>query len=241
MKILIFIITYKASFRVNKIMKEIPFDYLKKFNYKILISDDCSNDDTKDYIDQIKKNNKKNIVTNFNSTNLGYGGNIKKCIKYAYKNKFDIAAMIHGDNQYSAKYLKEMIVLLTKNDCAAVSGSRMMKKKLARKGGMPFYKFIGNILLTKYFNFLQNTSFTDCHTGYWVYNLRKIKKKWIEKLDNGFLFDLDVRLKLVQKKLTVKEVSILTRYGTERSSMHITYATRFFVRTFVNKVLFFFK
>ena len=82
MKILIFIITYKASFRVNKIMKEIPFDYLKKFNYKILISDDCSNDDTKDYIDQIKKNNKKNIVTNFNSTNLGYGGNIKKCINF---------------------------------------------------------------------------------------------------------------------------------------------------------------
>jgi len=241
MKILIFIITYKASFRVNQIMKEIPFDYLKKFKYRILISDDCSSDDTKNYIDKIKKNNKKKVVTNFNSVNLGYGGNIKKCIKYAYKNKFDIAAMIHGDNQYSAKYLKEMIVLLTKNDCAAVTGSRMMKKKLARKGGMPFYKFIGNILLTKYFNFFHNTSFTDCHTGYWVYNLNKIKKKWVEKLDNGFLFDLDIRLKLVQKKLTVKEVQIITRYGTERSSMHIVYATRFFLRTFANKVLFLFK
>ena len=94
MKILIFIITYKASFRVNQIMKEIPFDYLKKFKYRMLISDDCSSDDTKNYIDKIKKNNKKKVVTNFNSVNLGYGGNIKKCIKYAYKNKFDIAARV---------------------------------------------------------------------------------------------------------------------------------------------------
>lgn len=240
MKILIFIITYKASFRVNKIMKEIPFNYLKKFNYKILLSDDCSNDDTKYYINQIKKNNKKNVLTNFNPVNLGYGGNIKKCIKYAYKNKFNIAAMIHGDNQYSAKYLKEMIDLLTRSNCAAVAGSRMGEKKLALKGGMPFYKFIGNIFLTKYFNFLHNAAFTDCHTGYWVYNLNQIKKEWIKKLDNGFLFDLDIRLKLLQKKLTINEVSIVTRYGTERSSMHIAYATRFFIRTFLNKVLPFF-
>ncbi len=240
MKILIFIITYKASFRVKKILKEMPINFLRKFDYKILISDDYSEDDTKYFIAKIKSKY-KNIITNFNSKNLGYGGNIKKCIKYAYKNKFDIAAMIHGDNQYSPKYLKEMTALLTKSNCAAVSGSRMKKKKSARKGGMPFYKFIGNIFLTQYFNFLQSTSFTDCHTGYWVYNLKKIKKKWIEKLDNEFLFDLDIRLKLLEKKLTIKEVSIRTRYGTERSSMHITYATRFFIRTFVNKVLSFFK
>ena len=67
MKILIFIITYKASFRVNNILKEMPFNYLKKFNYKILLSDDCSNDDTKDFIIKIKNKYKnKNIITNFN-------------------------------------------------------------------------------------------------------------------------------------------------------------------------------
>ena len=241
MKILIFIITYKAAFRVANIMREMPLDYLKKFNYKILFSDDFSNDNTVSYIEKIKKNDKKNIVTNFNSVNLGYGGNIKKCMQYAYKNKFDYAAMVHGDNQYSPKYLSTMIDLLIKSNCAAISGSRMFKKNLALKGGMPFYKFIGNILLTKYFNFLHNTSFTDCHTGYWIYNLKKIKQKWIEELDNGFLFDLDLRLKLTQKKLPIKEVPILTRYGTERSSIHIAYATRFFIRIFVDKILSFFK
>ena len=55
MKILIFIITYKASFRVKNIMNEIPFKFLKNYNYQIFISDDCSNDDTKKFILDIKK------------------------------------------------------------------------------------------------------------------------------------------------------------------------------------------
>ena len=46
-KILIFIITYNASFRVLDLIKKIPFDYLKKHDFKVLISDDKSNDDNK--------------------------------------------------------------------------------------------------------------------------------------------------------------------------------------------------
>ena len=50
MKILLFIITYKASYRIKKVINEIPFQFFKKYNYKILISDDYSNDNTKKYI-----------------------------------------------------------------------------------------------------------------------------------------------------------------------------------------------
>ena len=237
MKILIFIITYKASFRVNNILKEMPFNYLKKFNYKILLSDDCSNDDTKDFIIKIKnKYTNRNIITNFNSQNLGYGGNIKKCMSYAYKNRFDYAAMVHGDNQYSSKYLKKMIDTIIKTDCAAVSGSRMKIKKSALNGGMPLYKFIGNIFLTKFFNILYTTNFTDCHTGYWVYNLKKIRFDWVKEFSCGFLFDLDMRLKLLKKNLSIKEIFIITRYGSEISSFHLNYALIFFIKTLIGKI-----
>ena len=234
MKILIFIITYKASYRIKKVINEIPFNFLKKYNYKILISDDCSDDDTIKNINNIKSKI-KNILTNFNSHNLGYGGNIKKCLKYAYKNNYNYAAMIHGDNQYSPKFIKLMLqrIFTTKN--VAISGSRMYEKKAALRGGMPIYKFIGNIFLTKLFNFLYNTSFTDCHTGYWIYNLKEIKKNWTKNFDNGFLFDLDMRLKLIEKKKLISEIPIITRYGTERSSMHINYAFDFFFKILIKK------
>jgi GT2 family glycosyltransferase len=234
MKILIFIITYKASYRVKKIINEIPFSYLNKYNYNILISDDCSEDDTIKNITDIKKKI-KNVIINLNSHNLGYGGNIKKCLTYAYKNNYNYAVMIHGDNQYSSKYVKLMLSNMFMKKNAAISGSRMYEKKAALNGGMPIYKFIGNIFLTKLFNFLYKTSFTDCHTGYWLYNLKKIKKDWINKFDNGFLFDLDMRLKLIQKKEIIDEIPIITRYGTERSSMHISYALNFFIKILIKK------
>ena len=167
MKILLFIVTYKASYRVRKVINEIPFSYFKKFNYKVLISDDSSNDNTINYMNNIKKKNKR-VKLNFNKKNIGYGANIKKCLNYAYQKKYNYAAMIHGDNQYSSKYLKQMFKIILKTNYAAITGSRMKNKNNAIKGGMPFYKFIGNIFLTKIFNLFNNSNFTDCHTGYWV-------------------------------------------------------------------------
>jgi len=234
MKVLLFIVTYKASYRIRKVINEIPLNFFKKYKYKILISDDFSNDNTKTHINYVKKKFKR-VILNFNSKNIGYGANIKKCMSYAYKNKYDYAAMIHGDNQYSPKYLKKMLNTLIKTESASVTGSRMKNKIQALRGGMPYYKFVGNIILTKFFNIFYGTSFTDCHTGYWFYNLKKIKKPWLKYFDNGFLFDLDMRLKLIKENCMIKEIPILTRYGTERSSIHFKYAVRFLLSAVVGK------
>ena len=152
-------------------------------------------------------------------------------MNYAYKNGYDYAAMIHGDNQYSPKYLKQMFNLILKERSAAVTGSRMKHKNNALKGGMPIYKFIGNVFLTKVFNFFNKSNFSDCHTGYWVYDLKQINKKWLNNFDNGFLFDLDMRRELLKKKLNIFEIPITTRYGDERSSVHLNYAFRFFIKS----------
>jgi len=236
-KILIFIITYKASFRVLDVIKKIPFRYLKNKNYKILISDDDSRDNTIEFIKKIKKRYSQKIILNFNRSNMGYGKNIKKCINYAYKNNFSYAVMIHGDNQYDPKYSSIMIENLIRNkDLTATVGSRMMNKMNAIKGKMPFYKLIGNIFLTGLFNLLNGTSFTDCHTGYWAYNLKAIKKNTFKNLDNNFCFDIDLRLQLVSEKKKIKEIPIKTIYGTERSSIHFIYALRFFYKILLFKL-----
>ena len=62
-KILIFIISYKASFRILDVYKKIPFKDLSKYNIKILLSDDNSRDDTIKYAVNIKKK-EKNIFLN---------------------------------------------------------------------------------------------------------------------------------------------------------------------------------
>ena len=237
-KILIFIITYKASSLVEKVMQKIPFRYLKNKNYKIYISDDDSNDDTINYIEKIKKRYKSKVIVNYIKKNVGYGANIKQCINYAYKNNYSHAVMIHGDNQYNPKYIAIMIENLFRNrKLAATVGSRMTKKINALKGKMPIYKFVGNIFLTGIFNLLYGTRFADCHTGYWAYNLTLIKKKDFQNLDNSFCFDIDLRLQLVSEKKLIKEIPIETFYGSERSSIHLIYAIRFFLKMIIFKIL----
>ena len=83
-KILIFIITYKAKHRVVDVYKKIPFKKLSKFDCNVLISDDASKDETVEFIKKIQG---KKIFKNINKKNLGYGGNIKKCLNFARKKK----------------------------------------------------------------------------------------------------------------------------------------------------------
>jgi hypothetical protein len=145
--------------------------------------------------------------------------------------------MIHGDNQYDPNYINNMInKMLNKKRIAAVYGSRMIYRKNALKGGMPIYKFIGNIILTKIFNLFFSTKFTDCHSGFWLYNLAFIKKINLKKIENNFNFDNQLRINLVRKKLNILEVPIKTYYGTEKSSMHFLYAIRFLFDILKNKL-----
>ena len=220
---------------MKKVFELIQLKKLQNYKIKILISEDNSRDDTLKIAKQIREKNKSIVFLKDNKKRLNYGGNIKSCLDYALKNNFHYALMVHGDGQYHLKYILPIIKKLEKFDCAAVCGSRMMIKKNAINGNMPFYKFVGNIFLTKLFNLLYSTKFTDCHSGYWIYNFKYIKKKMLSNLTNSFNFDNQMRIKLVKNKLSIKEIPIRTIYGSERSSAHLTYALRFFFETIIKK------
>ena len=235
-KLLIFIISYKASFRVKEVFDKIPFKRLKNFRINVLISDDCSMDDTIDYAKKIKKKDKR-VFLNENKINLGYGAHIKKCLNFALKKKFNYAVMIHGDGQFNPRYIPDLLLKLEDNKVSAATGSRILSGiNTVRSGGMPFYKMAGNILLTKLFNFLLNKKFTDAHTGLWAYNLNFLKNRKFNLLTNSFNFDQEFRFKNVLNNNLIKEIPIQTKYGDERSQLHIKYAIKFFL----NCILFFF-
>ena len=234
-KILIFLITYHASFRLKKVFDLIQFKKFRDYKIKILISEDNSGDDTLEVAKKIYNENKSLVFLKNNKKRLNYGGNIKSCLNYAIKNKFDYAIMVHGDGQYHPKYILPIIKKLEESDSAAVCGSRMMYKKNAIQGKMPFYKFVGNIFLTKLFNLIYSTKFTDCHTGYWIYNFKYIKKNLLNNLTNTFNFDNQMRISLLRNNLEIKEIPIKTIYGTERSSIHLEYAVKFFLETIIKR------
>ena len=234
-KVIIFIITYHASFRLKKVFDLIPFKKFKNYKVKVLISEDNSRDDTLEIAKKIHKKNKSLVFLKNNKQRLHYGGNIKSCLNFSIKNNFDYAIMLHGDGQYHPKYILPIIKKIEQTDYAAVCGSRMMNKKNAIRGKMPFYKFLGNIFLTKLFNFIYSTNFSDCHSGYWIYNFKYIKKDLINNLTSAVNFDSQMRISLVKDNLKIGEIPIKTIYGSERSSVHLIYALKFFFETIIKK------
>ena len=49
------------------------------------------------------------------------------------------------------------------------------------------------------------------------------------EVPNTFNFDQLIRIKIIQKKLHIKEIPIKTIYADERSQLHIMYAIKFFI------------
>ena len=106
--------------------------------------------------------------------------------------------------------------------------------KNALNGKMPFYKFIGNFVLTKFFNLVFKTNFTDAHTGLWMYNLNNLNYNFFKDIDENFNFDNQLRIKLVKNKKQIDEIPIKTYYRNEKSSFHLIYALKFLLEVSKN-------
>src|SRR5438105_7643277 len=151
-RLLIFIVAYNAATTIEKVLNRIPRT-LQSQDVEILIIDDSSKDDT--FLNGLRYQQRHSafkITVLRTPQNQGYGGNQKLGYRYAIDNGFDIVALIHGDGQYAPEKLSALLKPLIADEADAVLGSRMIENGAARRGGMPFYKRIGNRILTAFEN-----------------------------------------------------------------------------------------
>jgi len=217
-KLLIFIVAYNHEKTIESVINRIPRKLKNLYDLEILIIDDASNDKTFEISKKIQINQKKNNVNVkvfYNPINQGYGGNQKIGYHYSIKNNFDFVVLLHGDGQYAPEELPNLLNGLNRNKFDVVIGSRMIKKKNALKGGMPLYKLIGNIILTKIQNFLLNKNLAEFHSGYRIYSVKSLKSIPFHLNTNDFHFDTEILIQLFIINSKIKEISIPTFYGDE--------------------------
>src|SRR5450755_1482202 len=151
-RLLIFIVAYNAETTIEKVLGRIPAS-LHSENIEVLIIDDFSKDNTFSNGLRFQQRNSAFKITVLRTPeNQGYGGNQKLGFRYAIDNGFDIVALVHGDGQYAPEKLPALLGPFLKDEADAVFGSRMLNKGDALKGGMPFYKWLGNQVLTRFQN-----------------------------------------------------------------------------------------
>ncbi|MGH9364050.1 MAG: glycosyltransferase family 2 protein [Thermoanaerobaculia bacterium] len=150
--------------------------------------------------------------------NRGYGGNQKTCYQTALGRGADIVVMVHPDHQYDPKVIPALVEPLLARQCDAVFGSRMLGGRPIQ-GGMPKWKYLGNILLTA----IENATFliylTEYHSGFRAYTREYLEAVRLEADSDDFVFDTEIIAQGIAKRLAIREIPIETRYFDEASQI----------------------
>lgn len=217
LRVLILILAYNAEKTIVSVLDRIPRELAGQYDVHVLVLDDGSRDATWEPA--------RGHLERFwcpgealrNPVNQGYGGNQKVGYRYAAEQGFDVVAMVHGDGQYAPECLPMLLEPFTRQDerVDAVFGSRMLRKRDALRGGMPYYKFVGNMLLTAFQNRLLGTQLSEFHTGYRVYRVETLNALPLELDTNDFDFDTEIIIQVVFSGGRIVELPIPTHYGDE--------------------------
>jgi glycosyltransferase involved in cell wall biosynthesis len=219
-KVLIFIVAFNAERFIDSVIKRIPEEIIsdRAYQHEVLIIDDCSSDRTYAVARKVKDDNRPSplrITVMRNPVNLGYGGNQKLGYHYAIENGFNAVVLLHGDGQYAPEILPQIISPILAGNADFVIGSRMLTRSRALKGGMPLYKFLGNVILSKTQNHILGSSLSEFHSGYRAYSVTALKAIPFEMNSNDFDFDTDILIQLLDNGFRCREVDIPTYYGEE--------------------------
>ncbi len=208
-KIIVVLPAYNAAKTLEKTYQEIPHDIVDE----VILVDDFSRDDT---VAQAKR---LGITTFEHDRNKGYGGNQKNCYKEALKRNADIVVMLHPDYQYPPKAIMSMASLIAVGMFDVVLGSRILGR-YALKGGMPYYKYFSNRVLTAFENLLISQKLSEYHTGYRAFSKEVLSKLPLTTYSDDFIFDNQMLAEILYEGFRVGEVSTPSIYTKESSSIN---------------------
>ncbi|HQL70289.1 MAG: glycosyltransferase family 2 protein [Bacteroidales bacterium] len=209
-KLIIVLPAYNASQTLEKTWSEIPFDIVDE----VILVDDSSRDNT---VEVAKSLGIHHIIVH--EQNKGYGGNQKTCYNKALELEGDIVVMLHPDYQYTPKLIHSMAYLIANEVYQVVLGSRILGRG-ALRGGMPFYKYIANRLLTFTQNVLMNQKLSEYHTGYRAFSADVLRKINYNVNSDDFVFDNQMLAQICFAGYEIAEITCPTLYFEEASSIN---------------------
>ena len=181
---------------------------------EIILVDDRSRDDTVAVARSLK-----GMQVHEHEQNTGYGGNQKTCYRLALDAGADIVIMLHPDYQYTPKLIPAMASIIANGVHPCVLGSRILGG-YALRGGMPFWKYVSNRLLTLAENILIGAKLSEYHTGYRAFSREILETLPLAENSNDFVFDNQMLAQILWHGFTIGEVSCPTKYFPEASSIN---------------------
>lgn len=158
-------------------------------HFKVLVINDGSTDDTRDEI--MLSNNEGGVEIIDHVINLGKTAAINTALDYIKNSDYNAIILFDADGQHNPKYITQIVEDLEYNDF--VVGQRSFDIYT------PLIFFIGNVLLTKIFNLLFSTHYSDTLCGLRGFRVDSFDKFYGE----GYDLEINMLAQAKKKKLRV--------------------------------------
>ena len=206
---------YNAEKTLEKTVRALP----GIVDIKILV-DDSSDDNT------ALLSEKLGVQTFIHDQNYGYGRNQQTCYREALNAGADIVVMVHPDYQYTPSLVSAMADMVASGVYDVVLGSRILGGG-ALKGGMPFYKYVANRLLTAFQNVFLGVKLSEYHTGFRAFSKEVLQTLPLAENSDDFVFDNQMLAQSVMFGFRIGEISCPTSYFEEASSIGFKRSVRY--------------
>ena len=206
MKISVVIPCFNEINTISEIIQKIN-KALNKYQFEVLVIDDCSTDGSVELIEKLKLNN-KNVRVIFNSKNLGKGASLRKGFDEA---KGEIICIQDADLEYDPNDLLPMIDLILNGSADVVIGSRFRGNGPVRAN--LFINRVANFIIKNLTNIFTNLYLTDIECCYKVFKKDDIQK--INLRENRFGIEPELTIKFAKLNLRIFEVGI-SYYGRSK-------------------------
>jgi glycosyltransferase involved in cell wall biosynthesis len=219
-RIIVVLPAYNAAGTLEKTYTDIPKEVISN----IILVDDVSQDQTVEVARSL------GLSVLIHVQNRGYGGNQKTCYMEALKEGADVVVMLHPDHQYDSRLIPELVRPILDGRADMVMGSRILNGK-ALEGGMPWWKYLANRVLTGMENMIFRTRLTDCHSGFRAYSRNFLTTAPFLLNSDDFVFDSQMIAQAVFLGFRIDEIPVQARYFPEASSVNFKVSCVYGIKT----------
>lgn len=212
---------YQAALTLADTVAEIPegcYDDL-------ILGDDASTDDTAAIGEALGLH----VVRS--PANRGYGGNQKQIYQAALDRDADIIVMLHPDGQYDARLIPAFVDLVENGVCDLMLGNRVRSRRECLAGGMPFWKYVSNRMLTIFENVVFTMNLGELHSGFRVYSRDLLATIPFHDNSEDFVFDSEVIAQAAYFGFKIGDAPMPVRYFDEASSINLRRSIRYGLST----------
>lgn len=210
MKIFLALPCYNCELQIGRVLEEI--DRILPDNPEIkdvCIIDNQSLDSSIDQaIKAIQNLSHRSVFSVYrNFSNVGLGGTHKVAYTLAAKSNFSHLMILHGDHQATALDINKLIRESRSTERhVSVLGARFLNLNLLQ--GYSYIRIVGNLVLNCLYSVVTRRRVYDLGSGLNLFSLQDIEEHKLMAFDNGFTFNMDLLLSLIDRKINFRYVPI---------------------------------